>query len=205
MLRRDANFDRALLFTCMVGQDRGDSRLPWLDIVLVYLDWVGRKWVSWADRYLDKPHRRAVHYTAVTRPSEAFHLELFTQIEEGIWPDIPGRYMLFLGRWSPEWPPSLWLSVPSCKSLDGGACKFSVKCWRMGCMLTGWPCGHWSDDLLHAQGHIREFWFLPQATQCSVHVLLTLEITSHWTSSCLSLDKTKTSKGSNSFFPFNQG
>ena len=37
-----------------------DSRPPWLELVLVCLDVVGLRWVSWAVRYLDKPPRRAV-------------------------------------------------------------------------------------------------------------------------------------------------
>ena len=41
-------------------QDWSDSRLPWLDIVLVRLDGVGLKRVSWAVMCLDKPQWRAV-------------------------------------------------------------------------------------------------------------------------------------------------
>ena len=55
--------DRKYLYTCIVDQDWSDSRLPWLDIVLLCLDVVGLKRVSWAVRYLDKPEWRAVTYS----------------------------------------------------------------------------------------------------------------------------------------------
>ena len=48
------------LFACIVDQDWIDGRLPWLDIVLVRLDGVGLKRVSWEVRYVDKPQWRAV-------------------------------------------------------------------------------------------------------------------------------------------------
>ena len=38
--------DRIALFTCIVGQDFSDSRLPWLERVLLCLDGVELTWVS---------------------------------------------------------------------------------------------------------------------------------------------------------------
>ena len=48
------------LFTCNGDQDWCDSRLLWLEIVLLCLYEVGLKWVSWPVKYLDKPQRTTV-------------------------------------------------------------------------------------------------------------------------------------------------
>ena len=47
-------------FVFIVDQDCSDSRLPWLVMVVICLDGIGLKGVSWAVRYLDKPRWRAV-------------------------------------------------------------------------------------------------------------------------------------------------
>ena len=52
--------DKKVLCACMVDQDWSDSRLPRLDMVLLCLDEVRMKRVSWAVRYLDKSQWWAV-------------------------------------------------------------------------------------------------------------------------------------------------
>ena len=48
------------MITCILDQGWSHSRLPWLDMVVVCLDGVGLKPVSWAVRYFDKLQWRAV-------------------------------------------------------------------------------------------------------------------------------------------------
>ena len=43
------------LCTCILDCDWSESRLPWLDRVLLCVVGVGLNGVSWAVRYLDKP------------------------------------------------------------------------------------------------------------------------------------------------------
>ena len=57
------NTAKKSLFICFFNQDWDESRLKWLDIVLLCLNGVRLKWVSWAVKYLDKPLWRAVIHT----------------------------------------------------------------------------------------------------------------------------------------------
>ena len=49
-----------ILFTYIVDPNVSSSRLQSLDIILLYLDGFGLKWVSWVVKFLDKPQWRAV-------------------------------------------------------------------------------------------------------------------------------------------------